>query len=177
MGIKKQGIVIFCIAILSGCTGNQQVISEPASQILHAIMECPNDELFPDHFPYIGIGDTEKTESEQKITNEDQEKSAWEAAVGDCFAGDMFTSFYEQWERTAYLGYAYAMDLQIEVVEISGLDYKNEIQHVLVKMDVTDSEGNESVYNQEWRIFYDQDCTSLVQKVELLDDDGFFSYE
>ena len=84
----------------------------------------------------------------------------------------MFDSFYQQWERTAVIGYAYANSLDITVNKIELLSQEDNVYHIQTTIDVTDKDNQVEKYDLEWRLIFDKDTPNLIQSVELINDDG-----
>lgn len=163
-------LLVLCI-LLCGCSKSETSVPDSANLVLRSVLEYPNEDLYTPSSAVIGI-ETKDVDYEEIQKEIDADTKKWKTAVGDCFAGDMFSSFYQQWERSGILGHAYANDLTITVKNIQLVSRENEIGHIQTTIDVTNSEGQTDTYTLEWRIIFDKDTPELIQSVELLDDAG-----
>ena len=111
-------------------------------------MESPNEELYHAQPTEIGIGtdvpDEEEIDATQKAVEE--EKNAWDEAVGECFAEGMFDTFWNSQERIYFLGASDVNDCQTSVKEIELVETNDNIQHIKVTVQAapSDSKENES---------------------------------
>ena len=48
------------------------------------------------------------------------------------------------------------------------------IEHALTKVIATDKEGKTQSFDMDWQVIYDKDDHNLLQKIELIDDGGFY---
>ena len=117
------------INALIGCS-KQNEVPDSTTKLLHAIVESPNEELYHAQPTEIGIGtdvpDEEEIDATQKAVEE--EKNAWDEAVGDCFAEGMFDTFWNSQERIYFLGASDVNDCQTSVKEIELVETNDNIQ-------------------------------------------------
>ena len=149
-------------------------------KVLKAMTEYPGNGLYDPTETVIGLGAPDQTEeelaeSEQKAADE---KEAWQKAVGDCFADGMFDTFYSEWYRTHVVGTAWAFGLTTTMSDFSIEDElpqdSDNIEHALTKVIATDKEGKTQSFDMDWQVIYDKDDHNLLQKIELIDDGGFY---
>ena len=60
----------------------------------------------------------------------EEEKNAWDEAVGECFAEGMFDTFWKSQERIYFLGASDVNDCQTSVKEIELVETNDNIQHI-----------------------------------------------
>ena len=168
------------INALIGCS-KQNEVPDSTTKLLHAIVESPNEELYHAQPTEIGIGtdvpDEEEIDATQKAVEE--EKNAWDEAVGECFAEGMFDTFWNSQERIYFLGASDMNDCQTSVKVIELVETNDNIQHIKVTVQAapSDSKENESTdFETEWRVICDKDNPELIQTIELTDDDGFWEW-
>lgn len=181
--VNMKKVYIICILlglILAGCRIRNE-ISGFTVKVLHSIIESPNEELYHAQPTEIGIGtdapDQEETDAAQKAMEE--EKTAWDEAVGDCFAKGMFDTFWNSQERIYFLGASDANGFQTSVKEIELVEASDNIQHIKVTVQAETSDYKEAEtkdFETEWRVIYDKDDPELIQTIELTDDDGFWEW-
>ena len=178
--IQRILIGVLMINVLIGCS-KQNEIPNSTTKLSHAIVESPNEELYHAQPTEIGIGtdapDQEETDAAQKAMEE--EKTAWDEAVGDCFAKGMFDTFWNSQERIYFLGASDANGFQTSVKEIELVEASDNIQHikVTVRAETSDSKETEAKdFETEWRVIYDKDDQELIQTIELTEDDGFWEW-
>ncbi|MBR4090702.1 MAG: hypothetical protein IKK28_07525 [Mogibacterium sp.] len=174
-------VIILIAALMTACkTEDITKRAENEEKLLRAITEYPGDGLFDPEETVIGLGTPEPTEeelaeSEQKAA---EEKEVWQKAVGDCFADGMFDTFYKEWFRTEYLGAAWARELTTTLasfgIEDDASQGSDNIEHALITVIATDKDGNTKSFDMNWQIIFDKVDTNLIQKIELIDDGGFF---
>lgn len=173
------GIFIAAIAIAAtSCGDGSAKRAENEERVIRAVSEYPGDGLYDPVVTVLGVDVPAPTEEEKKEAEEQAaaEKSAWEKAVGDCFAEGMFENFYDKWYRIHVVGIAYARNLTTEVTELSTEDddASDNIEHVLTKITATDSSGKAQEFDMDWMVVFDKDDKSLIQRIELQDDGGFY---
>lgn len=168
--VKYTFLIVLCI-ILCSCGKSEISIPDSAKLVLHSILEYPNEDLYTPSTSVIGMDNEPKGADQEEMESNTQK---WREAIGDCFAGDMFDSFYNQWEKDGILGYAYANDLTITVTDMQLLNQNDDVWHVQTTIAVTDSDTQKKSYNLEWRIIFDKDAPELIQSIKLLDDAGLF---
>ena len=175
-------LLILLMAMLMTACKTEDVTkrAENEEKLLRAITEYPGEGLFDPEETVIGLGTPEPTadelaESEQKAA---EEMEAWQKAVGDCFADGMFDTFYKEWFRTEYLGVAWVNSLETAVtsfgIEDDASQDSDNIEHALITVTATDKEGNAQSFDMDWQIIFDKDDTDLIQKIEPVDDGGFW---
>ena len=174
-------LILLMASMMSACK-NEDVTkrAENEEKLLRAITEYPGESLFDPEETVIGLGTPEPTEdelaeAEQKAAEENE---AWQKAVGDCFADGMFDTFYKEWFRTEYLGVAWVESLETAVtsfgIEDDASQDSDNIEHALITVTATDKEGNAQSFDMDWQVVFDKDNTDLIQKIELIDDGGFW---
>lgn len=174
-------LIILMAAMMTACK-NEDVTkrAENEEKLLKAMLEYPGNGLYDPEEIVIGLEAPEPTEeevaeSEQKAA---EEKEVWQKAVGDCFADGMFDTFYKEWFRTEYLGVAWARELTTTLtsfgIEDDASQDSDNIEHALITVTATDKEGNTQAFDMDWQVIFDKDDTNLIQKVELIDDGGFW---
>lgn len=165
-------LLTLCLTFYS-CGKSEDSVPESATLVLRSILEYPNEDLYNPSPVTIGL-DTENEDINYEGMQEaiDADTETWKDTVGDCFSEKMFDSFYQQWERTAVLGYAYANNLTIKVSKMQILSHDDNIYHIQTAIDVTDDDSQTAKYELEWRIIFDKDTPDLIQSVELNDDGG-----
>ncbi|MCQ2508025.1 MAG: hypothetical protein MJ097_04475 [Dorea sp.] len=143
-------------------------------RVIKAMLESPNEELY-EAFPIeLGIGaEVEKNVMDEIYEKEAKIKENWQEAVGDCFAEPMFEEFYNDWKRIYFLGYADMMGSSIEITDISADELKDGIQHYHASIEMRHEEEEPETYSLEWRVIYNSKDPELIEKIELLDLDGF----
>ena len=165
-------LLMLCLALCS-CSSSEKNIPDSAVLVLNSILEYPNEDLYTPSSVIIGIdedpGDIDYEGMQEAI---DADTENWEETIGDCFAENMFDSFYQQWERTAVIGYAYANSLDITVNKIELLSQEDNVYHIQTTIEVTDKDNQVEKYDLEWRLIFDKDTPNLIQSVELINDDG-----
>ena len=173
--------IILIAALMTACM-NENITkrAENEEKLLKAMTEYPGNGLYDPVETVIGLGAPEPTaeelaESEQRAA---EEKEIWQNAVGDCFADGMFDTFYKDWFRTEYLGVAKANGLETAVtsfgIEDDASQDSDNIEHAFLTVTATDKEGNVKSFDMDWQIIFDKDDMNLIQKVELIDDGGFW---
>ena len=178
--IQRILIGVLMINVLIGCS-KQNEIPNSTTKLLHAIVESPNEELYHVQPTEMGIGidtpDEKEIDATQKAVEE--EKNAWDEAVGDCFAEGMFDTFWNSQERICFLGASDVNDCQTSVKEIGLVEENDNIQHIKVTVQAETSDYKEAEtkdFETEWRVIYDKDDPELIQTIELTDDDGFWEW-
>lgn len=178
--IQRIVIGVLMINVLIGCS-KQNEIPDSTTKLLHTIIESPNEELYHAQPTEIGIGtdasDQEEADAAQKAVEE--EKTAWNEAVGDCFSEGMFDTFWNSQERIYFLGASDANGFQTSVKEIELVKASDNIQHIKVTVQVEASDSKEAEtkdFETEWRVIYDKDNLEQIQTIELMDDDGFWEW-
>lgn len=159
------------INALIGCS-KQNEVPDSTTKLLHAIVESPNGELYHAQPTEIGIGtdvpDEEEIDATQKAVEE--EKNAWDEAVGECFAEGMFDTFWNSQERIYFLGASDVNDCQTSVKEIELVETNDNIQHIKVTVQAapSDSKENESTdFETEWRVICDKDHRGTVYRIKM----------
>jgi hypothetical protein len=168
------------INALIGCS-KQNEIPDSTTKLLHAIVESPNEELYHAQPTEIGIGTDVPDEGEIDATQKavEEEKNAWDKAVGDCFSEGMFDTFWNSQGRIYFLGASAANGFQTGVKEIELVETNDNIQHIKVTVQAVPSDYKEAEtkdFETEWRVIYDKDNPELIQTIELTDDDGFWEW-
>ena len=178
--IQRIVIGVLMISVFIGCS-KQGEIPDSTTKLLHAIVESPNEELYHAQPTEMRIGtdapDQEEADTAQKAVEE--EKNAWDEAVGECFAEGMFDTFWNSQERIYFLGASDVNDCQTSVKEIELVETNDNIQHIKVTVQAapSDSKENESTdFETEWRVICDKDNPELIQTIELTDDDRFWEW-
>ena len=178
--MQKNVIGVLMIYMLIGCS-KQNEVPDSTTKLLHVIVESPNEELYHAQPTEIGIGtdvpDEEEIDATQKVVEE--EKNAWEGAVGDCFAIGMFDTFRNSQERNCFLGASDVNGCQTSVKKIELVEKNDNIQHIKVTVQAETSDSKEAEtkdFETEWRVIYDKDDLELIQTIELTDDDGFWEW-
>ena len=178
--IQRIMIGVLMINMLIGCS-KQNEIPDSTTKLLHTIIESPNKGLYHAQSTEIGIGtdapDQEEADAAQKTVEE--EKSAWDEAVGDCFAEGMFDTFWNSQERIYFLGTSDANGCRTSVKEIELVETSDNIQHIKVTVQAGTSDSKETRrkdFGTEWRVIYDKNNPELIQTIELTDDDGFWEW-
>lgn len=178
--MQKIVIGVLMINMLIGCS-KQNEVPDSTTNLLHAIVESPNEELYHAQPTEIGIGadvpDEEEIDATQKAVEE--EKNAWDETVGDCFAKGMFDTFWNSQERIYFLGASDANGFQTSVKEIELVEASDNIQHIRVTVQAKLSDSKEiktKNFETEWRVIYDKDNPELIQTIELISDDGFWEW-
>lgn len=179
---KIQRIVIggLMISVLIGCS-KQNEIPDSTTKLLHAIVESPNEELYHAQPTEIGIGTDVPDEGEIDATQKavEEEKNAWDKAVGDCFSEGMFDTFWNSQGRICFLGASAVNGFQTGVKEIELVETNDNIQHIKVAVQAETSDSKEAEtkdFETEWRVIYDKDDPELIQTIELTEDDGFWEW-
>lgn len=173
---KIVGCMILMILALTGCSG-EETIPTSAEQVLKAVMECPNEKLYHYEPTVIGLDDTEEKQKERAEAaqkTQEQEKEAWEEAVGECFADGMFDTFYQRQERSFFFGAIVDSDIRTKIQKMELTENEDSIQHIMVTMIAEGAEEKE--FAIEWRVIYDKDHPERIQSLELVDDDGFWEW-
>lgn len=168
------------INALIGCS-KQNEVPDSTTKLLHAIVESPNEELYHAQPTEIGIGTDVPDEGEIDATQKavEEEKNAWDKAVGDCFSEGMFDTFWNSQGRIYFLGASAANGFQTGVKEIELVETNDNIQHIKVTVQAVPSDYKEAEtkdFETEWRVIYDKDNPELIQTIELTDDDGFWEW-
>ena len=178
--MQKIVIGVLMINVLIGCS-KQNEVPDSTTKLLHVIVESPNEELYHAQPTEIGIGadvpDEEEIDATQKVVEE--EKNAWDKAVGDCFSEGMFDTFWNSQGRIYFLGASAANGFQTGVKEIEFVETNDNIQHIKVAVQAETSDSKEAEtkdFETEWRVIYDKDDPELIQTIELTDDDGFWEW-
>lgn len=178
--MQKNVIGVLMIYMLIGCS-KQNEVPDSTTKLLHVIVESPNEELYHAQPTEIGIGtdvpDEEEIDATQKVVEE--EKNAWDGAVGDCFAKGMFDTFWNSQERICFLGASDVNGCQTSVKKIELVEKNDNIQHIKVTVQAETSDSKEAEtkdFETEWRVIYDKDDLELIQTIELTDDDGFWEW-
>ena len=174
-------VIILIAAVMTACkTDNISKRAENEEKLLKAMTEYPGDGLYDPTETVIGLDapvptEEELAEAEKKAA---EEKEAWQKAVGDCFADGMFDTFYKEWFRTGYLGVAQANGLETAMtsfgIEDDASQDSDNIEHALITVTATDKDGATKSFDMDWQIIFDKDDTDLIQKLELIDDGGFW---
>ena len=176
MFILHFGLIMVIVFSLMGCIRKEEEVPESAARVLTAILEAPNETLYnPEQTAYALDVDQTQEEIDRIQEALDEEKRVWKDELGDCFAGDMFDTFYSQWERTEVLGAAFVYNMESRVTDMRVVDQDPEdnIIHVFTAINVTGYEPKEGQYEMEWRIILDKENPELLQSVELLNAGGF----
>lgn len=178
--MQKIVIGVLMINMLIGCS-KQNEVPDSTTNLLHAIVESPNEELYHAQPTEIGIGadvpDEEEIDAAQKAVEE--EKKVWDETVGDCFAKGMFDTFWNSQERIYFLGASDVNGCQTSVKEIELVETNDNIQHIKVTVQAESSDSKETEtkdFETTWRIIYDKDNPELIQTIELMDDDEFWEW-
>ena len=174
-------VIILIAALMTACkTDNISKRAENEEKLLKAMTEYPGDGLYDPTETVIGLDapvptEEELAEAEKKAA---EEKEAWQKAVGDCFADGMFDTFYNEWFRTGYLGVAQANGLETAMtsfgIEDDASQDSDNIEHALITVNATDKDGATKSFDMDWQIIFDKDEEDLIQKIELIDDGGFW---
>ena len=174
-------VIILIAALMTACkTEDITKRAENEEKLLKAMTEYPGNGLYDPAETVIGLDAPEPTEEELAEAEQRavEEKEAWQKAVGDCFADGMFDTFYKEWFRTGYLGVAQANGLETVVtsfgIEDDAKQSSDNIEHALITVIATDKDGSTKSFNMDWQIVFDKDDINLIQKVELIDDGGFW---
>ena len=174
-------LIMIMAMLVTGCkTDDFSKRAENEKKLLRAMTEYPGDGLYDPETTVIGLDAPEPTEEDQAKAEEKaaEEKEAWRSAVGDCFADGMFDTFYSKWYRTHVIGTAWAMGLTTTMSDFSIEDElpqdSDNIEHALIKVIATDRDGKTQSFDMDWQIIYDKDDHNLLQKVDLIDDGGFY---
>lgn len=136
-------------------------------ELLRAMIDYPNEDLYNPDDPAITLGNgTESAEN----------KRAWADAVGDIFADDMFENFYGNWARTHILGLAWSADLTTTMTDfrVEDSDESDNLEHLFATVEARKSNGDTQTFEMEWMVWFDRNDKSLLQKIELIDDGGFY---
>ena len=173
-------LVLILAAGMSACSEDSGARrAENEEKLIKAMTEYPGDGLYDPVVTVIGIDAPEPTEEERAEAEQKaaEEKDAWEAAVGDCFAEGMFDTFYGKWYRTEVLGVAMSKELtttltSFEVAEDN--DKSDNIEHALATVTAADADGEEKTYEMDWMVTFDKDDPALIQRIELTDDGGLW---
>lgn len=140
------------------------------------MLECPNDDLYTPLPTVIGIDiEPGKDDSETMQKSLDSEKEKWQESIGDCFAGSMFDTFFQQAPRTMFLGCAHAYNLTTTIDTMTVSKQSDNIQHILVTLNVTAPDSTTEQFEPEWQIIYDTEEPELLQSIKLLNDDNFWN--
>lgn len=146
-------------------------------KLLRAMIEYPNEDLYDPVALTLGLG-TEPSEEEYTAAQKRsvEEKEAWTEAVGDIFAGDMFENFYENWARTHILGLAWSADLTTSMTDfkVEDSDDSDNLEHLFATVEAKKPNGATQTFEMEWMVWFDRNDKSLLQKIELIDDGGFY---
>lgn len=146
-------------------------------KLLRAMIEYPNEDLYDPVVLTLGLG-TEQSEEEYSAAQKrnTEEKEAWTDAVGDCFAGEMFENFYENWARTHILGLAWSADLTTTMTDfrVEDSDDSDNLEHLLATVEARKPNGDTQTFEMKWMVWFDRNDKSLLQKIELMDDGGFY---
>ena len=183
--MKKRLIItilfIIVLSLMTSCkTEDISKRMDNEQKVLKAMTEYPGDGLYDPETTAIGLDVPEPTEEDQAKAEEDaiEEMEAWRNAVGDCFADGMFDTFYSKWYRTHVIGIAWACGLTTTMSDFSLEDElpqdSDNIEHALTKVIATDKEGKTQSFDMDWQVIYDKDDHNLLQKIELIDDGGFY---
>lgn len=172
-GMKK-GLLLLIIAALFvavfiGFGRGKADINGTIETLLHALLTCPNEELYNSEGTYISLDDSKVGSTEEEL---ERGKNAWKEAVGECFAEGRFDSFYGQWERTAFLGKAAIQGDSIELKDTEieeGDDLVKTIKAAIAVSHAGDTESDE--IQTTWIITLDN--SGKIQKIELKDDGGY----
>ena len=174
-------VLILTTVLMAGCkTDDVTKRTENEEKLLKAMIEYPGEGLYDPEMTVIGLGAPEPTEEELAESQQRaaEEKDAWHNAVGDCFAEGMFDTFYGEWFRNEYLGLAWANGLSTAITEISITDDASQdpdnIEHALITVTATDKEGAANSFVMDWQVIFDRDDPGLIQKINLIDDGGFW---
>ena len=142
-------IAVLAVVVFAGCGGRKTDtngdITGDVETLLHALLTCPNDELYDSEGTYISLDDSEVGSTEEDL---ERDKNAWKEAIGGCFAEDRFDTFYGQWERTAFLGEAY---IQGDSIELNDIKIEDDILHIINKFKILNSVGYCSI-TSGWNI-------------------------
>lgn len=174
-------VLITVLSLITSCkTEDISKRMDNEQKVLKAMTEYPGDGLFDPVTTVIGLDAPEPTEEDQAKAEEKavEEMEAWRNAVGDCFADGMFDTFYGKWYRTHVLGIAWAFGLTTTMSDFSIEDDASQdsdnIEHALTKVIATDKDGKTQSFDMDWQVVYDKDDHNLLQKIELVDDGGFW---
>ena len=178
--MQKIVIGVLMINVLIGCS-KQNEVPDSTTKLLHVIVESPNEELYHAQPTEIGIGTDVPDEGEIDATQKavEEEKNAWDKAVGDCFSEGMFDTFWNSQGRICFLGASAANGFQTGVKEIELVETNDNIQHIKVAVQAETSDSKEAEtkdFETEWRVIYDKDDPELIQTIELTEDDGFWEW-
>lgn len=183
--MKKRSILVMVLMIvlvlMTSCkTEDISKRADNEKKVLKALTEYPGNGLYAPEETVIGLGADEPTGEDQGTAEEKaaEEKEAWRNAVGGCFADGMFDTFYSKWYRTHVIGIAWAYGLTTTMLDFGIEDQlpmdSDNIEHALIKVIATDNDGKTQSFDMDWQVIYDEDDHDLLQKIELVDDGGFY---
>ena len=173
---------MFSLAVVLTACKTEDVTkrAENEEKVLRAMIEYPGDGLYDPVITVIGIGVDEPSEEELAAAEQRaaEEKQLWVEKVGNCFADGMFDTFYDKWYRTEVLGIAMNFGLTTTISQFGIQDDADQsadnIEHALVTVQAADEKGDTKSFDMDWMIIFDKDDPSLIQKIEIIDDGGFY---
>ena len=152
--------------------------TENEEKVLRAMIEYPGDGLYQPSVVAIGEGTEDLTEEDYAAEEQKsaEEKQAWAAAIGDCFAEGMFDTFYSKWYRTYVIGIAYSARLTTTMTgfSVEDDDGTDNLEHVITSILFEDEYGNSMSFDMDWRVKADREDGNLLQSIELIDDGGLW---
>ena len=88
----------------------------------------------------------------------------------------MFENFYGNWARTHILGLAWSADLTTTMTDfrVEDSDESDNLEHLFATVEARKSNGDTQTFEMEWMVWFDRNDKSLLQKIELIDDGGFY---
>jgi hypothetical protein len=173
---------VFSLAVVLTACKTEDVTkrAENEEKVLKAMIEYPGDGIYNPVITVIGLGADEPSEEELAAAEQRaaEEKQLWKDKVGNCFADGMFDTFYDKWYRTEVLGIAMNFGLTTTISQFGIQDDADQsadnIEHALVTVQSADEKGDTKSFDMDWMIIFDKDDPSLIQKIEIIDDGGFY---
>lgn len=157
-------LLVFLMPALCSCADKASAPEQDmpaAERVLRAMIEYPGAGLYTDS----------SKDADDAVAA--QEKTAWQEAVGGCFADGMFDQFYDSYGRTSFLSEARNLRLTTKVTDIQP-DSERGDDALRVTVEATDETGHVDIYETEWRVRYKSEADDLLESAELLADGGFF---
>lgn len=161
--------IFFLSLFLSACTDHEKQINDPAEEVLEAMFNCPNDELFhSDALTIIGFNVDTLMNRDEALDKKAIETEIWQKEFASYFTEEGFETFIANGTNVHYHTIAFFSKFTTEVQKIEKTQgSKNQINYT-VFLTVKSPEQSEIETTVFCSVIFDED--DKIQEIEIIDD-------
>lgn len=162
-------LIFFITLFLSACTDQEKPINDPAEEVLKAMFNCPNNELFhSDALTIIGLNVENVIDRNEALNKKAIETEIWQKEFASYFTEKGFETFIANGTNVHYHTIAFISKYTTEVQKIEKTqESKNQINYT-VFLKVKSIEQSEIKTTVFCSIIFDED--NKIQEIEITED-------